>query len=113
MKYGLLLFALQLALFGCTKRAEREPNPFPSGGKNNNPGDTAAAADPNSFKGIYARILKPTCANSPAGNTAASNTCKPMAPVHGPYGWHITPIRPATPGSWPCSSSRSPMAAGC
>ena len=64
MKYGLLFIALQLALFGCTKRAEREPNPFPSGGKNNNPGDTAAAADPNSFKGIYARILKPTCANS-------------------------------------------------
>ena len=64
MKYGLLFIALHLAFFGCTKRSEREPNPFPSGGKNNNPGDTAAAADPNSFKGIYARILKPTCANS-------------------------------------------------
>jgi hypothetical protein len=59
-----IIGSLAILFFSCTERSEREPNPFPKGGNQNNGQDSSLNADPNSFKGIYARVLKPTCANS-------------------------------------------------
>jgi len=62
MRACAITFALIIVL-ACTKRAEREANPF-NNAHTGKPQDTLTKFDPNTIAGIYANILKPTCSNS-------------------------------------------------